>query len=186
MSERKGLLGCIVAILVSSREATRRSVMDTTYNSAIVRAHSIENTPFPSFQAFPRRPAGSLVPSSPLSLPRPTCAIVFDDGRRVHPRAQPLESVQIGGSAPADLRRSLARRASRRDAGAGRRVGRGQVYACCIYWAVWTGLPTVRYTTEEQRFQGSRTRNRRIFAIGKLGLFGRFTTCCRSLRRWRM
>ena len=34
-----------------------------------------------------------------------------------------------------------------------------------------------------KRFQDSRTRNRRIFVIGKLGSSGRFTTSCPSLRR---
>ncbi|MEI9973006.1 MAG: ATP-binding cassette domain-containing protein [Ignavibacteriota bacterium] len=43
-------------------------------------------------------------------------------------------------------------------------------------------LPAVRYTTEVQKSQPFRTRSKQIFATGKLGSFGRFTTCCRNLR----
>ena len=36
-----------------------------------------------------------------------------------------------------------------------------------------------------KRFQVSRMRRGRIFAIGKSDSSGRFTICCRSSRRWR-
>ena len=56
---------------------------------------------------------------------------------------------------------------------------------CCICWAVWTGQRGYDILRTERYLPACRTRSWLIFAIGRLGLSGRFILCCLSLRRSR-